>query len=282
MRHGAVLLVVAGSIVAYPSSPVRTVDAASPVPLAAAVLPASRSVQIGVPATTFATILNGGGAIAADVGITLATNIPATFTYNATDCTTNAVIAAANVPQNIPPGGQGCYVISITPTAPFGPVDVAFTFGGANTFPVAPLAGINTLLLSASVGPVPDIVAIAETPTGDGIANVSLVTATGVFAVATVNAGASAMIVTAADTGSTGLPITIALCQTDPVTSQCISAVGPSVTTMISAGDTPTFGIFISERAVVPFDPVNNRIFVRFMDAAGVARGATSVAVRTQ
>jgi len=74
----------------------------------------------------------------------------------------------------------------------------------------------------------------------------------------------------------------IDLCQTDPATGQCISAIGPSVTTQINANTTPTFAIFVQGNGNVPFDPAGNRIFVRFRDVAGVTRGSTSVAVRTQ
>ena len=74
----------------------------------------------------------------------------------------------------------------------------------------------------------------------------------------------------------------ISLCQTDPATGQCISAIGPSVTTTINANATPTFGIFVQGGGNVPFDPAANRIFVRFKDGGGVTRGSTSVAVRTQ
>jgi hypothetical protein len=56
----------------------------------------------------------------------------------------------------------------------------------------------------------------------------------------------------------------------------------PTVATTINAGDTPTFGIFVSGSGTVPFDPANNRVFVRFVDSGGAPRGATSVAVRTQ
>ena len=54
------------------------------------------------------------------------------------------------------------------------------------------------------------------------------------------------------------------------------------MTTQINANATPTFGVFVAGTATVPFDPANNRIFVRFKDAGLVTRGATSVAVRTQ
>ena len=41
------------------------------------------------------------------------------------------------------------------------------------------------------------------------------------------------------------LPVNIFLCQTNPATGQCISAIGPSVTTQINANATPTFAIFV-------------------------------------
>ena len=55
-----------------------------------------------------------------------------------------------------------------------------------------------------------------------------------------------------------------------------------SVTTTINANATPTFGIFIQGTGNVSFNPVANRIFVRFRDSGAVTRGSTSVAVRTQ
>ena len=40
--------------------------------------------------------------------------------------------------------------------------------------------------------------------------------------------------------------------------------------------------MFVQGQGTVPFDPANNRVFVRFKDGDGIIRGATSVAVRTQ
>jgi hypothetical protein len=100
--------------------------------------------------------------------------------------------------------------------------------------------------------------------------------------VATVNVGASASITATADTGGASLPVTIALCQTNPGTGQCISPIGTSAAVQINTGETPTFAIFVTGSGTVPFDPAANRVFVRFKDAGGTTRGATSVAVRTQ
>jgi hypothetical protein len=248
--------------------------------LVAAVLPGSRSVEVGTPATAFVTIINAGSAVAADVGIALKPFIPASLTFQTTDPATNAVTGTANTPVDIPAGGSQSFVIALTPHASIAPTDVEFSF--SVTSAVAKLTGINTLLFSGSASPVPDIVALAATLTNDGIANIPGTNGTGAFAVATVNVGASGNITASADTGSVTLPVNISLCETNPATGQCISGISPSVTTQIDANATPTFGIFVQGGGNVPFDPAANRIFVRFKDGGNVTRGSTSVAVRTQ
>ncbi|HEX9272754.1 MAG TPA: hypothetical protein VGA01_11140, partial [Candidatus Binatia bacterium] len=158
----------------------------------------------------------------------------------------------------------------------------AVYFGCRNTQTARSRKGLNTVLLSASLTPIPDIVALAATANNDGIVDIPGTNGTGAFAVATVNVGATGTITASGETGGLTLPVNISLCQTDPGNGQCISGIGPSVTTTISANATPTFGIFLQGGGNVPFDPAANRIFVRFKDGGTVTRGSTSVAVRTQ
>ena len=184
--------------------------------------------------------------------------------------------------MDIAAGAAQSFVLALTPTAPFPPTEVQFSFNCANSDPAQINVGLNTLLLSASLTSVPDIVALEATSTNDGIVNIGGTNGTGAFAVATVNLGASGSITASADTGAATLPVNISLCQTDPANGQCISGIGPSVTTQINANATPTFGIFVQGNGTVPFDPAANRVFVRFKDGGGVTRGSTSVAVRTE
>jgi aldose sugar dehydrogenase len=253
-----------------------------PPSLVAAVLPSSRSVQVGTTATAFATIINAGSVTATACRISLLTSLPATFSYQTTNPATNQVIGVPNTPVNIAAGAAQSYVFALTPSAPIAPTDVELSFDCTNTDPAPINTGLNALLLSASTTPVSDIVALAATPTNDGIVNIPGATATGTFAVATVNVGASGSITASADTGSATLPVNILLCQTNPANGQCISAIGPNVTTQINANETPTFGIFVQGNGIAPFDPAANRIFVRFKDGGDVTRGSTSVAARTQ
>jgi virginiamycin B lyase len=251
--------------------------------LAAAVLPASRSVMVGNTATAFATIINAGPDGASACGLAPATMIPASFTYQTTDPTTNAAIGTANTPVPIASGMAQTYVFALTPTAAFAPTEVALTFNCGNNVNAAPsLRGVNTLLLSSSATPVPDIVAVAGTATRDGILRIAGSSASNAFAVATVNLGASSSITASINTGGAILPLTLTLCHTDPVSGQCISPVGANVTTTIDADATLAFGIFGAASGFIPFDPANSRIFVQFTDTSGAVRGETSVAVAAQ
>ncbi len=160
--------------------------------LAAAVLPSSRSVQVGSAATAFATVINAGPTTGLSCGIAPLTSLPATFTFQTTDPATNQVTGAPNTVVDIAPGTSQPFVIAFTPTGTAPPTDVQLSFACANSVPALIISGVNTLLLSASASPVPDIVALAATVNNDGIVNIPGPTGTGAFAVATVNVGSSA------------------------------------------------------------------------------------------
>jgi hypothetical protein len=291
MRAARVMLGVVMLATAFSTGGARAEDAGAIQPQAAmpmmsppvaAVLPSSRSVQVGMPATAFATMINMGAGMATGCGMAPAAQMPGTFMYQSTDPHTNRPIGMPNSPMDMPMGGSQTFMFAFTPTAPMNPTDMVMNFSCANTGPADVHPGLNTFLMSASTTPVPDMVAVAATLGNDGIVNVPGVDGTGAFAVATVNMGAGGTITASADTGGVGLPLDLNVCQTDPGTGQCVSTMGPEVTTPVNARTTPTFAVFVGGHGTVTFDPAANRVFVRFTDAAGLVRGATSVAVRTQ
>jgi subtilase family serine protease len=251
-------------------------------PLVAAVLPASRSATVGNPVTAFATIINGGSGATPQCAIAPEGDLPLNFVYQTTNPATNGLIGTANTPVDIAAGQAQSFVIALTPTAAFAPVQVPFSFACSNVPPAPIVTGLNTLLLSSSTTPVPDIVALAGTASNDGILHIPGASAAGAFAVATVNVGAADTITATANTGSVQLPLSISLCETDPASGQCITTIGASAAVAIAANATPTFAIFGQASGAIPFDPANNRIVVQFTDSGGTVRGATSVAVETQ
>jgi hypothetical protein len=249
--------------------------------LVASVLPSSRSAEVGVTTGAFASVINTDTAAATNCFIEPITIVTADFLYQTTDPATNALTGTPGTPVSIEAGALQTFVFAFTPTAPFGPTDIQLRFDCDNTNPAQVVTGVNTLLLSASATPVPDIVALVATPTGDGIVNLPGTLGANTFAVATVNVGAVGDITATADTGAAILPVDLFICETNPVTGACLSPPATSTTLTINAGATPTFTIFVNGNGSIPFDPANNRIFVRFKDAGGVTRGSTSVAVQT-
>jgi YVTN family beta-propeller protein len=259
-----------------------TADTVGNLTLVAAVLPLSRSVELGATPTAFATMINAGPDNASTCTIAPTIGIPATFLFQTTNPSTNAVTGTANTPVNIAAGQAQSFVIAFMPNAAFPPTNVAFTFTCANApGPAAATIGVDTLNLSASTTPVPDVVALAAS--GDpGYVDIPGATGTGVFAVATVNLGIDATITAAANTGTANLPVTLTICQTDPASGACLAAPAPTATTDIQPNATPTFGIFVTGSAAVANLPGVNRVFVTLTDSGGTLRGETSVAVRTQ
>jgi hypothetical protein len=255
-------------------------NSSADVSLLAALLPNSRSLQVGNTGTVFATILNTGSVDGSFCAIAPATGVAATFHYQTTNPTTNVMTGTPDTPVTVPAGGGQTFVLGLTPTAAFPPTEVSFTFCANSPNPAPIVVGLNTLNLSASTSPVPDIIAVNAT-SDPGYVDVSPATNTGAFAVATFNVGIAGTFTVSADTGAANLPLSFTLCQTDPKSGACVITPAPTVTATINAGQTGTFGVFVTATGVISDMPAVNRVFVRFTDSGGTLRGATSVGVRT-
>ena len=256
---------------------------ATPASLTAAVLPGSRSVQLGATATVFGTLINTGGTALGDCTISLQPGSPSglTMSFQATDPNTNQPIGQPNQAVTIAANGLQSFVLgfqsSVAQTIPaYAPV-----FGCDGSQPAPTLNGVDTVALAFSATPVADIIALAAS-VQPGVVQVPFSQQqAGAFAVATDNAGAGATLTVTADTGTATLPLSILLCQTDPNSGACLQPMTSSVPLTIAAGATPTFSVIVTATGPVGFAPGSSRIFVRFLDADGQSHGSTSVAVET-
>ena len=143
--------------------------------LLAAMLPSSRSVQVGYLPPP---LLRSSMPVRVH-GHRLCTNfcntsLPADFSYQTTDPATNQVTGSSKHTVNIGAGATQSFVISADPHSPILHRPMCnLTYGLCEQPAPAPnFVGLNTLLLSASATPVPDIVALAATLTNDGIVNI--------------------------------------------------------------------------------------------------------------
>ena len=198
-------------------------------PLVAAVLPSGRSVQVGSTATAFATIINSGSSALTGCAIAPVTGVPASFLYQTTIASNNALTGTANTPVSIPAHGSQSFFLAFTTSAPFVPTDTVLGFDCANTDAAISVSGLNTILLSGSATPVPDVIALSATPSGDGTLHIPGSKGMAAFAVATTDVGTGGQMTMTVDTGAVVLPLTLTFCQTDPTTGQCIGAVPASV-----------------------------------------------------
>jgi DNA-binding beta-propeller fold protein YncE len=273
---------------------VQIFSQAVPSVLAAALLPGARSVQqIGSSglATVYATMLNSGATALGNCRIGLtdpvfngSTPIPLTLTYQTTDPATNALTGSPNTPASIGANSAQSFLVSfLSPTAAeFLQQTLSYSCDGT---PAAAIEyGVNTADLLFSSAPVPDIIALAATSSQNGVLTVPFSSGgAAAFAVATINAGSAGALTVTRDAGdATALPVSVAMCQTNPANGQCLSAPATTVPVTIAAGATGTFSVFVSASAAIPFDPAGSRIFIRFLDGNNIEHGASSVAVTTE
>ena len=256
-------------------------------PLVDAILPSSRSVEVNAEATFFMTLINTTGVTATNCGLDgldFADSSTGGFSYNwiwqTTDPANNQPTGTPFAPVSIPAGGYQTFYAGVTFSSPIAAsFQMLASCSNADTASVIP--GVNTLALTVASSPTPDVIALAETPTQNGIIDVPS-GGSNAFAVATDNLGIAGTIAVSAGTGSTSLPLSLALCQTDPSTAQCLAPPSSTLTANIAAGGTPTFSIFATATGAIAADPASNRIFVSFKDASGgTLRGSTSVAVQS-
>ena len=259
-------------------------------PFVAAVLPGARSVQTGHPATFFATVINTGATalngclVAVPPAFTASPSSAFSFltlTYQTTNPSTNALTGTPNTPASIPANGSQTFFFSLQGPAALSTPAMPINFTCTGTSQAAYVAGVDTVGLAMSNNPVADIIALAATPTNNGIVEVPNGGAAA-FSVASTNVGPSGMITVSVDTGSASLPVALNLCETDPATSQCLAAPTGSVTLSYAGGAAPTFSVFVQATGPIPFAPGLSRAFIRFKDAGGGLHGSTSVALETQ
>ena len=245
----------------------------------AAVLPGSRSAVVGSTATAFATLINPATVLARDCQIELDGDLPIGFDYWATDSATNSITGPRNTPVDIPPQGSQSFVFALTPAAAFPATQLPLRFSCANTGDVVPIVRLNTFELTASEQSTADVIAIALTASGDGVA-VAGTTSFGVYVVATTNVGTGSPITATPITGDFYSGETL-ICETDPITSECLAPPAPTVTTNQGAGSAHSYAVFVRSNSGIALDPANHRQRVEFTDETGTRRGATSVALTT-
>jgi sugar lactone lactonase YvrE len=246
-----------------------------PSPIVAAVLPGSRSVDIGTPtpvlATVFATMINTSNSDLAGCSAELGG-----MGYQTTDPATNALTGSPNQPVTIPAKGWQTFLLSFERTAEG--KNRAPVFFCQNATPAPITLGVNTVDLTFAYGPVADIIALSATTTDDGTLHLSK--GVGAFAVSTINAGTAESLTASVDTGMASLPLAISLCQTNAF-GECLAPPAASLPINFTGNATATFSVFATSTGPIPFAPAGSRIFVRFQDGGGYSHGSTSVAVTT-
>jgi subtilisin family serine protease len=257
--------------------------------LRTAVLPNTRSVQIGETATAFMTVLNpaSSGLNAQACRIEAARDSDVRFVYRETDATNTPV--GSNDPRfDLAPGELKTFVISfVAPDA--SESEFVFNVYCNNQIPTDrnPTNPVDDFILRTVPEPALDVISIALTPDNNGIIDVSN-TRFSAFALAAINNGLlSGDVRIEAEAvdgpfGRTADNVTVEICETDPADGRCLSSRASSMVSSYGPGGVRTYSVFVrSADQAAGFAPMTQRIYVRFYKAGSLTLvGQTSVAWR--
>lgn len=287
-------------------------DAAGAQGLMSSILPTARSVQTGTPAGVFASVINSSAVTVEQCTVAFAANTPeaaGTLRFQQVDENGDPVAGSLDIPFEIVAGATQSLVLFTVPSGPLSTTDIILDFtcaddGNGNPISARSILGVNTLSLSASDTPVPDIIAVAATLNGQGSVRLLEGQNFEPVSLAAVNFGAgdpaspSPGLSSAADNEATitvrprlslpdtgfqsGTPIKLDICETNSL-GICTSERVRILQTRIG-----TDAVLFKVRALrIPGIGVANlpdlvRVFVDFVDTDGVLRGQTSVAVSVE
>ena len=243
--------------------------------LATAVLPASRSVQVGQVATVFASAVNASANELTGCRVEPMTDVPADFSYRTANAV-NSPVGEADAPFSMAPNATQNLLLSFVPTNDFSATDVFLRYICDDGAAASNARGLNSVLLSSDDNPVADIIGLTTV-----VDLLGAVDATTLFAVGSANVGVGDEITVTVDDGGAELPLQLQLCRTDSATGACSEPVAQSSSLTYEAASTASFVVFATPTGAIANDPARHRIFVRFVDANGRVRGATSTAVRS-
>ncbi|WP_394694291.1 beta strand repeat-containing protein [Hyphobacterium sp.] len=258
--------------------------------IVAATLPAARSGYVGGPViSAFLSVVSRTSSPAQSCQITAPAGAPVTLGYNQLDANGDPIGPDSPL-FDIVPGGALNFVIGMTPTA-------QTAAGGYNFLPVItcdnasldPIVGVNSVFLTIGAAPAPDILSIAATPSGDGVIRIPAPGRVQFMTAAAVNVGigdasgaaGEVTLTTTVDTGAASLPLNLEICQINAASICITPRSSDSITSIMTGSDPLFFAAFVRDTSTggIPFDPANSRVFLRFADATGTIRSATSAAV---
>ncbi len=196
--------------------------------LVAAVLPGSRSVQVGKTATVFAVMLNSGSATLTDCQIGLSGSAPAglSLAYQQTNAS-NQLIGSPNTPATIAGNGSQNFLLSFQSSSALSVTSMPLVFSCTGSQPAPSTPGVNTVDLLFSSTPIPDIIALSATSSGNGIVTVPYSTGgSAAFAADSIDVGTAGSLTVEVDTGAASLPLAVFVCANRPVDGRLPIAAG--------------------------------------------------------